>query len=191
MRPTRASCRTRGRWRERDRRRPPRADRLARRPDRLSAGDGPAPGRADRRSGVGAALLRLGAGATERRRSCVRPARAPTSSSAATRHGVRTSASSAPTICPCPASPSVPVSRRWPLAGRERDTAVRVPAPRSRRRAGVLGRRRGVHGDAEAAADGTGASRASVRRSRRLGRARADQAALRGRLPGTRRTSTG
>ena len=147
--------------------------------------DGAAPGRADRRPGLRARLLRLEARARQRRRSSRRSARAPTSSSSATRRGRRCCGSSSSTTCRCRGRSSAPASRALRLGGQGRPArAVRVPAPRRARAAGLLGRRRGVHRGAEAAAALAATARASSPGSPRGTRSRRSATASRRSAPG-------
>ena len=162
----------------RGRRRPPRADPLARRPARLPAGDGASPGRARRRPRVLPALLRVGARATGRRDRRAGGRRAPTSSSSATRRGRRCCVSRKPTTCRCRGRSSAAGSRATSRRARD-EPAVRVPPSRRGGRAGVLGRRGGVHRGAEAAA-ALAATATRARRHHLVGRARADPLPLRG-----------
>ena len=131
------------------------------------------------------ALLRVGACAPRGRDRRARRARAPTSSSSATRRGGRSSACSRRTTCRCQASGSG--SRRCARPGRATRLAVRVSPPRRRRPAGVLGWRGGVHGGPEAAA-ALAAAPARARRPHVVGRARADSQPGSTRRRGSRRT---
>ena len=159
------------------RRRAPRAAAHRRRPARLPAEDGAAPGRADRRPGLRPGLLRLEARARQRRHR------------RAGGRGRRRALLGLPGVEGLPQPPALrrPAGavgpearrgRRGDADGQGRAARGGVPAPRRRRSADLLGRRRGVHAHAEAAAALDPAA-PRARRPQLLGRDRADPQALR------------
>ena len=171
------------------RRRAPRAAAHRRRPARLPAEDGAAPGRADRRPGLRPRLLRLEARARQRRHR--RPGR----------RGRRRALLGLPGVEGLPQPPALrrPAGavraearrgRRGDADGQGRAARGGVPAPRRRRPADLLGRRRGVHAHAEAAPPlHPPAPRA--RRPQLLGRDRADPRSASTSRPGSARRSRG
>ena len=175
---------------ERGRRRAPRAAAHHRRPDRLPAPDGPAPGRADRRPGLRAGLLRLEARARQRRD------RLPG------RRGRRRallglplvedmpSTCSATTTCRCRGS-----SRRWACwpagsLGRDQTPAVRMAAPRSAGQPVFWGGAEAFT-EAQKQTPALAAAPAAVRRTSRPGRRSGRSGSVSRRRPGSRPISTG